>query len=512
MDGELQLFTMNEEGATQIAAGFSLNASFSLSGEYLVYMVGNEDGEQTLYTHPMAGGKDVEVLAGDGLEYVLLNVPERILIKQMADEELTISSAGINGEQIVELYNESDVALMAGYHIPEENQLYLLVNSKDGMSLFITPIDQEGGILAFDEWAKLRLLNRAPGGKQIILEGMEDSNDDPALFLLRVEEKAKPIELDDNLEGLGNAVFAPNGTDIIYTAMTGSDADEVEVRLTQADGKGKYEVIYEESYLVDTQWDKLMPFSAPLFWTSTLSGSSYCPGAPSLAIGDEAKDKLKTADAQTEAPNCYRTQLDANQLYSILVDSSVDTRLKLYSRSGDLIIEDDNSGPGDNPRLRTTVDASGAYFIIIEASGDQSSSSEYTLSIKQGYGDPILDNAPQLLPGSRMKGAITSSTKLGDSGSMYGALYYFEGKKDDLVTIEAFAQSIGSNLDPVLELYYDPAMSPLGSNDDGGSGTDSKLTYTLPADGRYFVYIRSVSSSNYGTSNNYYYEILLTVQ
>lgn len=63
-------------------------------------------------------------------------------------------------------------------------------------------------------------------------------------------------------------------------------------------------------------------------------------------------------------------------------------------------------------------------------------------------------------------------------------------KKDQQVVIQTFAQSLGSPLDSVINIYNSKAGS-LGGNDDGGGRRrlDSKQTFKVPADGDYFIRI-----------------------
>jgi len=61
-------------------------------------------------------------------------------------------------------------------------------------------------------------------------------------------------------------------------------------------------------------------------------------------------------------------------------------------------------------------------------------------------------------------------------------------KKDQQVVLLAFAQSLGSPLDSVINVYNEKGGS-IGGNDDGGGRRrlDSKQTLKVPADGNYFV-------------------------
>ena len=66
------------------------------------------------------------------------------------------------------------------------------------------------------------------------------------------------------------------------------------------------------------------------------------------------------------------------------------------------------------------------------------------------------------------------------------AVWEFEGRAGQTVEVTAASDSF----DTVIELQS-PAGDSLGTNDDDETGTDSRLTTTLPADGRYRVQVRA---------------------
>jgi hypothetical protein len=70
--------------------------------------------------------------------------------------------------------------------------------------------------------------------------------------------------------------------------------------------------------------------------------------------------------------------------------------------------------------------------------------------------------------------------------------YKFAGTAGQRVTIEVFAQRLGTALDPVIRLL-DPTGKELAfSDDEAGIGIDCRLAQTLPVDGVYTIEIRDV--------------------
>jgi hypothetical protein len=206
---------------------------------------------------------------------------------------------------------------------------------------------------------------------------------------------------------------------------------------------------------------------------------------------------------------CYRVNLEADQMYAFKVESDGDTRIDLYDTFGLNKGADDDGGAGFNPLLRIQPSESGKYFVVVRMLED--SQENYSLQFTEGVGDALFDNAIQLTANRRINGQITSSEHLEFEAidySTYGKVYYFEGRADDRITIDVYGPSVGSELDPVVTLYNSQLVN-LGSNDDGGEGYDSRLIYTLPSDGRYYVLVENVGK-RYGSANNYYYQVQLT--
>lgn len=104
----------------------------------------------------------------------------------------------------------------------------------------------------------------------------------------------------------------------------------------------------------------------------------------------------------------------------------------------------------------------------------------------------------RVIDGSSYLGRIDQRSTFdlgGDIGSGYGKVYYFDGLQGQTVHFDVLGKtSIDSALDPFTTLL-DDKMDVLYADDDSGSGTDSRIGYTLPRDGRYFLVIRSANNS-----------------
>jgi protease II len=125
-------------------------------------------------------------------------------------------------------------------------------NNED--ALFVTPVDKDTGFYLLEDWYSIRLMALSSNDRTLVFSAVEDSGDDPVLYSVEVKDGAESVELDEDAEGFESAVFTSDGRYVIYTASTGDDSDDREVRKVRADGGEEYETLYEEATLIDARW------------------------------------------------------------------------------------------------------------------------------------------------------------------------------------------------------------------------------------------------------------------
>jgi hypothetical protein len=86
--------------------------------------------------------------------------------------------------------------------------------------------------------------------------------------------------------------------------------------------------------------------------------------------------------------------------------------------------------------------------------------------------------------------------------------YAFTGNGGDTIVADINAQTLGSSLNPHLTLYGTNGIAELTYNDDD-DGLDSRLEYTLPADGTYYLKVRDYDHPNEG-GPDYFYTLTLS--
>lgn len=163
---------------------------------------------------------------------------------------------------------------------------------------------------------------------------------------------------------------------------------------------------------------------------------------------------------------------------------------------------DDDSGGGTNARLSVTLPEAGVYAIVANALRPNGRGS-YTLEVREGTGVDwrsmtnrdvlaVADSFPRLQVGQSTRGRFTDTSPLRNDETPFAG-YVFEGRRGQTLQIDMEA-----GFDAFLTVGRAGTDSILGNDDDGGEGTNSRLTVTLPADGRYVVMANSVGKDARG--------------
>jgi hypothetical protein len=259
-DEEVRLYT-SAESDRAIAEGRTIDVGFSTDGQHMIYVVEDKRGDETLYVHPMKGGEDVEVVDGEDIGFGIFRTEPLRLIALVTDgDKVSLFSAKPDGRDLVELMTEKDVSLDHIGFVQGKSTLYVMMSDEDGEILFVTPPDKATGFRLLEGWADIALLDLSPDGRTLVLAAVEDPGEDPVLYGVEVKEGAKLVALDKDADSFSDAAFTADGRYVLYSAITGINVNDREVRQVRADGKEKYEVLYEEAFIIDVRWDVLDPF------------------------------------------------------------------------------------------------------------------------------------------------------------------------------------------------------------------------------------------------------------
>jgi Tol biopolymer transport system component len=507
-DGEVELY-LSDKGL--VATGSQIAAASDQEGKYLVYQVADDDGEMTLFSRPINGDASVEILRNDGLEFNLVpTAPAKMIIRVVEQDETTLYTADLDGGNLIEVFNETNIASTSLFYIPEGKTLFIGYEEEDGATfLYVTPLGTAEGFPLVEEWDSLEVMDLTPDGKTLLLTGREDAGDDPVLYSLAVEAGASLTQLDDDSQGFYNAVFTKNGKDVIYTAITGDNPDDVEIYQVPVDGSESRTSLYQEARLEDVQWTQMYPFRR-VWWQSPVEGTSYCPGASALAVGDARENRMPSGESQ-----CYRFHASAGAFLSFDVDTIAadghDLTLTLYDRDGNTLAYNDDDPFGRDPQLSFLASAGGVYFAMV--AGYEEVEVPYTLKMLEGPVEASARDAQRMENGSRLRGAITDQNGIRlerHDFDGYGVFYYYDGKDGETITIDVYAESLGSTFDARI-ILLNAAFDDIYEDEDSGNGNEAHLVYMLPENNRYYFLVTGPDGGEYGTETDFFYEIALTV-
>jgi len=289
-DGALRLHTTGDGSA--IAQGGRLGAAFGPRGKQLVYLVGGSEGEIALYSHAMAGGPDTLVLTAQELRYALLPELGKMVVLSTEGDAFSLYSADVDGSELKQLVDEAGVSLYQVLYVPGESVLYLLLQEVDGtLTLVSAAVDGTQTTRVLEGWQQLRLLNRSGGqgglvgrllsrlgrSGELVVWGRRDAGDEPALYAVKLAKGAVPVQLDDEVGQVDNAVF--RGGLVLYSVRDPEGDGEREVREVSADGSGRSKVLYSDALLSDVRWERLYPF-ASVGWRTVGSVTGVGAGGP----------------------------------------------------------------------------------------------------------------------------------------------------------------------------------------------------------------------------------------
>lgn len=191
----------------------------------------------------------------------------------------------------------------------------------------------------------------------------------------------------------------------------------------------------------------------------------------------------------------YRIELTEGQALRIAVNSAEagdalgDPYVILYDAGGGEVGRDDDGGDGLNAWLEYQAATAGTYYI--EARGFiEDAAGRYAVMITAGEIGDSADNADALPVGGEGRTSIIGAPDDVD----WFAVELIEGRPYrfwlDGVDPEALA-------DPYITLF-DSQGRELASDDDGGAGFNSYLSYTSATGGSYFVAVSSYGASGTG--------------
>lgn len=229
-------------------------------------------------------------------------------------------------------------------------------------------------------------------------------------------------------------------------------------------------------------------------YTLALAEGPEPAAAVAIEIGGAIENQLIEGDGRNAdgvLADVYRFSGREGQRVRIdMTSDQFDTYVELFDEGGVSLAEDDDGGAGTNSRLTFTLPRTGGYRVEARAFSDATGA--YSLSITEV--EP--DRAPEPLAfGATVQGEIGEGDPTDSDDRGFDA-FTFSGRSGQ--RIRAIMRS--GDFDTYLQLGLAGAeFTPLASDDDGlGEGTDSRLNFTLPADGDYVLRALPLGSDGKG--------------
>ncbi len=242
------------------------------------------------------------------------------------------------------------------------------------------------------------------------------------------------------------------------------------------------------------------------------AGSGGGNGNTAMSGGQTIQGELTTDDTKLDDgsyADYYTYQGHAGEQIRATMRSRVfDTYLvigRLDGKRFSALQSNDDGGGGTDSQITYTLPGDGTYaFRANTLSAGKTGS--YTLTIEPVSSAPagtgarantattVSDAAP-ILAGQTIQGELSSTDVRLDDNS-YADYFAFDGRAGQRVRVTLRSRAFDSYL--VFGRLVGTRFSSLQSNDDGGGGNDSQITYTLPDDGTYAIRVNTLAARQTG--------------
>ena len=218
------------------------------------------------------------------------------------------------------------------------------------------------------------------------------------------------------------------------------------------------------------------------------------PRPTGIRVGQSIEGALTARDPETESGHAYDAYAfrarEGDRFTIDLIADAFDPVVRVGEmRAGEFVelaMNDDTMETGLNSRLIFTAGTTGDYIIRATplGAGDEGA---YTVALARG---PELAAAQTIEIGGSVEGALAEDDGRGAGGEIADA-YRFSGQEGQRIRIDMSSDEF----DTYVELF-DANHVSLAQDDDGApEGTNSRLTFTLPGTGAYFIEARAFSEA-----------------
>jgi hypothetical protein len=494
LDGTLELHLSSTDSS--IASGYFLNAIPTEDGDTLIYLVGDSDSEVAAYSYSIGSGKSTKILDGHQLAVFSAKSLDKIVLVDVDEEETTLYAADLNGKNATELYNEDDASINSVFTVDSKKGFFFIAETEDGDSLFYSSDGISKPLLMVEDYYSIGPLLAMQNGTLLVATLEEEYDDDPVLAAIPVADKPKIVELDDDFAFIFSAFPAKNGKKIYYTTVNDVADLDLSVRAVTLDGKEHAEELYQDAVILDVSWEDpgQMRFSYDI---SALEGTSYCPGAPRLEIGNSSEHTLGE-----DEPLCVSFLGKEGELigFDLLPAGSdnLSAGMDVYDREGNYLADSAGVLYGDSySQFVFEVPADGLYFLKVFNQGSRSGQ----IAISTAYRVSATESAIPLNLGASTNGIVNGSTRFYLKDQMldvYGNVYRISAQADQRLKVSVNPSFLNTDYNFYLVLY-DADFNDIDFTAIQRSSVAS-ITYQVPESGTYYAAVAAFSGDEIPTS------------
>ncbi|MFI5279264.1 MAG: PPC domain-containing protein [Gemmatimonadales bacterium] len=205
--------------------------------------------------------------------------------------------------------------------------------------------------------------------------------------------------------------------------------------------------------------------------------------------GAQATGRLEPGDRQHGGggyEDLWEFDARANQDVMIEMHSSdFDAYLELRDPSGNLVQQNDDGGTGTDALIMAHLEHAGRYRIVARSYGDRTATGVYDLSLSSVGESARPGRVVELREGQLAVGRLEPGDSLvGDS--TYADIFLFRAPRDGDITIDLASGDFDAFL-----IVRDAEGATLATDDDGGDGTNSRLTLHVQSGQTYRIIANS---------------------
>jgi hypothetical protein len=225
---------------------------------------------------------------------------------------------------------------------------------------------------------------------------------------------------------------------------------------------------------------------------------------PEVRIGQAVTGILSASDPvfTREGPfRVYRLTARAGQrLVLTLRSDDFDALLTVMRPVGGItewLAADDDGGGGTDARLRWRSPADGTYLLVAQ-SLERDGSGGFTLAVDEAA--PARAATPQAMAvGETRRGTLTDASALlvDDEADVFYDLYTFDAQAGQHFVVTMQSEDFDAFL--AVGPLDGADITVMATDDDGGGGTNARLRFAIPADGRYGIQARPLGSDAVGS-------------